>query len=102
MNGNTVLGARIVRWLLRLLLKPLFRVQITGDAQQFKNERTLIVANHESFLDGMLLGAFLPVAATFVVHTQVVDKWYFRWLLIRPASCSGLRQSTGHEADLPV
>src|SRR5579859_2921707 len=81
MNGNTVLGARIVRWLLRLLLKPLFRVQITGDAQQFKNERTLIVANHESFLDGMLLGAFLPVAATFVVHTQVVDKWYFRWLL---------------------
>jgi len=70
-----------VRWLLRMLLKPLFRVQITGDPQQFSNERTLIVANHESFLDGMLLGAFLPVAATFVVHTQVVDKWYFRWLL---------------------
>ena len=81
MNGTTELGARIVRWLLRLLLKPLFRVQITGDAQQFSNDRTLIVANHESFLDGMLLGAFLPVAATFVVHTQVVDKWYFRWLL---------------------
>ena len=70
-----------MRWLLRMLLKPLFRVQITGDPQQFSNERTLIVANHESFLDGMLLGAFLPVAATFVVHTQVVDKWYFRWLL---------------------
>ena len=35
--------------------------------------RTLIVANHESFLDGLLLGAFLPMAATFVVHAQVVD-----------------------------
>jgi acyl-[acyl-carrier-protein]-phospholipid O-acyltransferase / long-chain-fatty-acid--[acyl-carrier-protein] ligase len=81
MNGTSALGARIVRWLLRLLLKPLFRVQITGDRQQFNNERTLIVANHESFLDGMLLGAFLPVAATFVVHSQVVDKWYFRMLL---------------------
>jgi len=81
MNGPSDPGARIVRWLLRLLLKPLFRVQITGDPQQFSNDRTLIVANHESFLDGMLLGAFLPVSATFVVHTQVVDKWYFRWLL---------------------
>jgi acyl-[acyl-carrier-protein]-phospholipid O-acyltransferase/long-chain-fatty-acid--[acyl-carrier-protein] ligase len=81
MNGTSDLGARVVRWLLRLLLKPLFRVQITGDPQQFNNQRTLIVANHESFLDGMLLGAFLPVAATFVVHAQVVDKWYFRVLL---------------------
>ena len=81
MNGTSELGARIVRWLLRLLFRPLFRVQITGDPQQFNNDRTLIVANHESFLDGMLLGAFLPVAATFVVHSQVVDKWYFRCLL---------------------
>ena len=56
-------------------------MQISGDAQQFKNERTLIVANHESFLDGVLLGAFLPVGATFVVHAQVLGKWYFRWLL---------------------
>ena len=50
MNGPSGLGSRIVRWVLRLLPKPLFRVQITGDPQQFNNERTLIVANHESFL----------------------------------------------------
>jgi acyl-[acyl-carrier-protein]-phospholipid O-acyltransferase/long-chain-fatty-acid--[acyl-carrier-protein] ligase len=47
----------------------------------FSNERTLIVANHESFLDGALLGVFLPVQAVFVVHAQVLAKWYFRWLL---------------------
>jgi acyl-[acyl-carrier-protein]-phospholipid O-acyltransferase/long-chain-fatty-acid--[acyl-carrier-protein] ligase len=28
-----------------------------------------------------VLGCFLPVGATFVVHTQVKAKWYFRWLL---------------------
>lgn len=81
MKKPTDLGPRIVRSLLRILLKPLFRVELTGDPREFQNERTLIVANHESFLDGVLLGGFLPAGATFVVHSQVVDKWYFRWLL---------------------
>ena len=74
-------GTTLVRFLLRTLLGPLFRVRVTGDPGVFNNERTLIVANHESFLDGALLGAFLPVEAVFVVHTQVLAKWYFRWLL---------------------
>jgi acyl-[acyl-carrier-protein]-phospholipid O-acyltransferase / long-chain-fatty-acid--[acyl-carrier-protein] ligase len=74
-------GPRMVRTLLRLLLRPLFRVELSGDAREFSNERTLIVANHESFLDGVLLGGFLPVGAVFVVHSQVMAKWYFRWVL---------------------
>ena len=56
---------------LRVLLRLLFRLSITGDRTSFHNERTLIVANHESFLDGLLLALFLPVRATFVVHTEV-------------------------------
>jgi len=59
----------------------LFRVGIHGDTTVFQNERTLIVANHESFLDGLLLGVFLPVAATFVVHTEVTKSAWVRWLL---------------------
>jgi len=74
-------GARIVRALLRGLLRLLFRVGIHGDTTVFRNERTLIVANHESFLDGLLLGVFLPVAATFVVHTEVTKSAWVRWLL---------------------
>src|SRR6202046_1338128 len=71
----------LVRLLLRALLRPLFRVQVTGDPGVFTNDRTLIVANHESFLDGMLLGAFLPVDAVFVVHAQVLAKWDLRFIL---------------------
>ena len=81
MKSPTDLGPRIVRALFRLLLRPLFRVELSGDAREFANERTLIVANHESFLDGVLLGGFLPVGAVFVVHSQVMAKWYFRWVL---------------------
>src|SRR5215475_5434828 len=81
MSKTNSLGPRLVRFLLRAVLRPLFRVELHGDPREFANQRTLIVANHESFLDGALLGAFLPKEATFVVHTQIASKWFFRILL---------------------
>ena len=72
---------RLIKALLRVLLRPLFRVRVTGNPDVFANERTLIVANHESFVDGLLLGTFLPVDATFVVHTQVAANPLYAWLL---------------------
>ena len=76
-----LLSPAFVRLLLRAVLRPLFRVSVSGDPEVLKNDRTLIVANHESLIDGVLLGAFLPVDATFVVHTQVTAKPLFRALL---------------------
>jgi acyl-[acyl-carrier-protein]-phospholipid O-acyltransferase/long-chain-fatty-acid--[acyl-carrier-protein] ligase len=73
--------SNMFKLLLRIILRPLFRVSVSGDPGVFANDRTLIVANHESLLDGLLLGAFLPVDAVFVVHAQVLAKWYFRWFL---------------------
>ena len=40
------LGARVFQFLLRVLLRPLFRVRVTGNPEVFRNPRTLIVANH--------------------------------------------------------
>ena len=73
--------ALAIRRGLRRLLRVLFRVEVSGDAGALENARTLIVANHESLLDGVLLGAFLPVAATFVVHTEVMKSALKRTLL---------------------
>ncbi|MDD3517849.1 MAG: bifunctional acyl-ACP--phospholipid O-acyltransferase/long-chain-fatty-acid--ACP ligase [Chromatiales bacterium] len=71
--------------LLRLVLRRLailfFGVRVTGDASVFSASRLLIVANHESFLDGLLLGLFLPVNPVFVVHSYVARSWYFRLIL---------------------
>ncbi|HET9388865.1 MAG TPA: bifunctional acyl-ACP--phospholipid O-acyltransferase/long-chain-fatty-acid--ACP ligase [Steroidobacteraceae bacterium] len=76
-----LMSSGLFRAILRAILRPLFRVRMSGDAGAFANERTLIVANHESFLDGLLLAAFLPVEAVFVVHAQVTAKWLMRQLL---------------------
>lgn len=67
--------------LLRGLCRLLFGVQISGLQHIPAEDRLLIVANHESFLDGLLLGLFLPKRATFVVHTEVLKNPVFRWFL---------------------
>ena len=71
----------IVRPLLKALMRGLFRVQTEGDLSQFSAPRLLIIANHESFLDGLLLGLFLPVNPVFVVHTGVAQNRFYRLLL---------------------
>ncbi len=72
---------KIVRAILKPVLRLLFRLRVEGDAAQFQSERLLIIANHESFLDGLLLGLFLPVDPVFVVHTGIAANPWLRIML---------------------
>lgn len=67
--------------ILKFVCRIVFRVQVTGIANIPDQRKLLIIANHESFLDGLLLGLFLPIRATFVVHTTVLNSWAFRQIL---------------------
>lgn len=73
----------MLKTLLRLTCRLLFRVEIRGGRDLDQPEKLLVIANHESFLDGLLLGLFLPFRATFVVHTTVLHNPLFRLLLSR-------------------
>ena len=70
----------LIKGLLRHIAELLFRVRVNG-ALPDECKRLLIVANHESFLDGLLLGLFLPLDPVFVVHTGVVRNPLFRLVL---------------------
>lgn len=69
----------LIKSLLRFLFRVLFRVRVEG--VPVTAERLLIIANHESFLDGVLLGLFLPMNPVFVVHTGVTRSRFFRLVL---------------------
>ncbi len=64
-----------LRWLLILL----YKVKITGlDNYTKAGKRVLIIANHTSFLDPLLLGVFLPDDITFAINTQVSQRWWLK------------------------
>lgn len=40
------------------------------------SQRTMIVANHTSFLDAALLYCFLPDEVSFAIHTRIMNRWF--------------------------
>ncbi|MGR9013425.1 MAG: AMP-binding protein [Gammaproteobacteria bacterium] len=66
---------KILRWLLTLI----YKVEIRG-LDNYKNagNRVLIISNHTSFLDPLLLGVFLPDDITFAINTQISRRWWLK------------------------
>ncbi len=63
----------MIKGILRFLVRILFRIKVVG---QFATEgnHTVIIANHQSFLDGLILGLMLPISPVFVVNTEIAKR----------------------------
>lgn len=72
----------MIMGLLRFIFRLCFRIRVEGDLSCCKQERILITPNHVSFLDGILLGLFLPIKPVFAVYSNITERWFMR--LIRP------------------
>ena len=92
-------AARCVRWLFRVELVGLEHFHAAGP-------RVLIVANHVSLLDGVMLYLFLPAPPLFAVSPALARRWYVRpllalaaWEPLDPHSPLGLKTLTRHLRD---
>lgn len=69
----------MLKILLHRLFTFLYRVKINGvENYHAAGNRVLIVANHTSFLDPLLLGVFLPGKVTFVINTYIARQSWVR------------------------
>jgi len=66
---------------LRFIFRRLFGVHVVGDLSQLQSGRVLIVANHDSVLDGVLLGLFLPGGVTVADSGDGLRHWLVRMLM---------------------
>lgn len=72
----------VLKTILHSLLTWLFKVEVHGLENYHKaGKRVLIVANHTSFLDPLLLGVFLPDNITFAINTHIAKNQFIKSFL---------------------
>ncbi|NNM60526.1 MAG: acyl-[ACP]--phospholipid O-acyltransferase [Legionellales bacterium] len=72
----------LIRSIFHFILKTLYRVKVKGLENYFEaGERVVIIANHTSFLDALLLAVFLPDKLTFAVNTTAAKKGWIKFFL---------------------
>ncbi len=75
--------ADVIRGTMQIILALLYRVKINGHHHyETLDKRALLIANHVSLLDGVLLAAFLPGRLGFAMAPEWEAKWYIN--LVRP------------------
>jgi len=74
-----LLPETVFKALIRGLLVLLYRVEVHGrENMPQPGERAVVVVNHVSFLDGLLLAAFLPGKPTFAIHSRIAQAWWVK------------------------
>ena len=69
----------MLRVLFKCILKVVYRAEVRGlDNFHKAGARVLIVANHLSFLDAVLIAVFLPEKLMFAVNSHIAQRWYFK------------------------
>lgn len=85
MKENMPFYRRVMKSVLRTVVKFFFKVE-TKDLEKItqtlqKSDKNMFVCNHPSFMDGIMLGLFLPCDPVFLVHTTIFKRPLFRFLL---------------------
>ena len=69
----------MLKKLLKKFLTKLYKIEIKGlENYEKAGKRVLIVANHLSFLDAILLAVFLPKKPIFAINSFIASKWWIK------------------------
>lgn len=74
-----LLPYQLIKLILATILKIIYRVEVKGlEHYSQAGKRAVIVVNHVSLLDPLLLAAFLPVKPMFAVNTHISQQWWVK------------------------
>jgi acyl-[acyl-carrier-protein]-phospholipid O-acyltransferase/long-chain-fatty-acid--[acyl-carrier-protein] ligase len=65
--------------IIQIILIKLYKINIEGLENYHKaGNKVLIIANHLSFLDAVLIAVFLPEKPMFAINTYIAKKWWIK------------------------
>lgn len=62
----------MIKTILAFIIRSLFRIKVVGEFKQ-EEGRTVIIVNHQSFLDGLIVGLVLPISPVFIINTDIAS-----------------------------
>ena len=72
----------VLRLILGVILRSMYTIRLRGGEHLAAAEgNTMIVANHQSFLDGLMIAVFFPGKYSFVVNRFMSGRWWARLFL---------------------
>uniref|UniRef100_A0A451BG25 Acyl-[acyl-carrier-protein]-phospholipid O-acyltransferase / long-chain-fatty-acid--[acyl-carrier-protein] ligase n=1 Tax=Candidatus Kentrum sp. MB TaxID=2138164 RepID=A0A451BG25_9GAMM len=72
---------KLIKAFLRIAFAVLYRLRLEGlEHHKAAGKRVLIIANHTSLLDGVLLWVYLPGDPAFVIDPHIAKRWWVRWI----------------------
>jgi acyl-[acyl-carrier-protein]-phospholipid O-acyltransferase/long-chain-fatty-acid--[acyl-carrier-protein] ligase len=72
----------MIKSILKVVIGFLFKVKVSEfNFKQYENQKKIIIANHQSFLDGLVIGLFIPLDMIFVVNTDIAKNFWFKQIL---------------------
>jgi acyl-[acyl-carrier-protein]-phospholipid O-acyltransferase / long-chain-fatty-acid--[acyl-carrier-protein] ligase len=84
-----------VRFVLWLLTHSLYRILVVGEQNIPPRGPALLISNHVSFVDALLIGASMPHFVHFMLHRDYYDlkrlNWFFRLMHAIPVSATNRR-----------
>src|SRR5256886_1366821 len=84
-----------VRFILWLLTHTLYRIRIIGQENIPTHGPALLISNHVSFIDALLVGATMPHFIRFMLHRDYYDirwlNWFFSLMKSIPISATNRR-----------
>ena len=90
----------VVRWFFRMSMMP-FRIRVDGMPRYPRTGPVLVLSNHQSNLDPMILGCVCPRPVNYLAKKQLFSfkplGWFLRWNdtieLDRKASLGGIKET---------
>jgi len=75
-----LLPAFLVRLVCWMLTHTLYRIRVVGEAHIPRQGPALLVCNHVSYVDGLLVGACVPRLVRFLIYRPIYEAKALHWL----------------------
>ncbi len=78
-----ILPDEVLKRFVHTVLKILFRLDVKGlENYEAAGERAILIANHTSYLDALLIAAVLPTKPLFAINRFTAQKWWVKPFLV--------------------